>query len=78
MSVAKSLADVLARVATASTRAGRAAPVRVRVAAAACTPVLQRVSRSAAAGSVAQLTRQRDVPRRHAGPPGCGEQDQAG
>ena len=33
MSVAKSLADVLARVATASTRAGRAAPVRARGAA---------------------------------------------
>lgn len=30
MSVAKSLADVLSRVAAASTRAGRAAPVRTR------------------------------------------------
>ena len=47
MSVAKSLADVLARVATASTRAGRAAPVRARGAAAACARALQRVSRSA-------------------------------
>ena len=57
--MAKSLADVLARVATASTRAGRAAPVRARGAAAACMLLLQRVSRSAAAGCAAQLTRWR-------------------
>ena len=52
MSVAKSLADVLARVATASTRAGRAAPVRAqrrsgrpaRLRCSACRAALQRVA----------------------------------
>ena len=78
MSVAKSLADVLARVATASTRAGRAAPVRARGAAAAYLRVALRVGRRAAAGCAAQLTRRRNAARRHAGPPCRGEQDQAG
>ena len=47
MSVAKSLADVLARVATASTRAGRAAPVRARGAVAAGTRYCCSASRAA-------------------------------